>query len=71
MGACQKMRGGKMEELTEEERRELDYKSNHGICFCGHERNQHSKFINGLFIGCQVCDCKVFSWPIVKQSKEK
>lgn len=52
------------EVLTEEERKKIEYQSQHGICLtCGHERNSHCRMITGLFKGCQECDCKEFKWP--------
>lgn len=54
-----------MKKLTDEERKEIEKKIDTGVCKCGHRKANHSKFINGLFIGCQYkdCNCKKFEWP--------
>lgn len=46
--------------LTDEERKALNWLNTHDLCKCGHEKQEHSKFINGLFKGCQSCACKNF-----------
>jgi len=46
--------------LTDEERKELEYQLIHGVCNCGHERCNHNRFIDGLFVGCQLCKCDKF-----------
>jgi len=54
--------------LTPEERRELDHKSQTALCECGHEKSSHSRFINGLFRGCQLCNCQEFKWPTIQEN---
>lgn len=49
--------------LSEEERKQIKHNSQHGLCQCGHEKNNHSKFIDGMFKGCQLCNCQEFEWP--------
>ncbi|MDD4308669.1 MAG: hypothetical protein PHU53_07695 [Thermoplasmata archaeon] len=48
------------EELSEEEKKALNWLNLHDFCKCGDEKNEHSRFIDGLFIGCQKCNCKKF-----------
>lgn len=62
-----------LERLTDEERKAIEQKQQVAICKCGHLRSGHSKFINGVFVGCQFegCNCKKFEWPEIKKSNPK
>lgn len=46
--------------LSKEERDSLEYHNINDICKCSHKKSSHSKFFDGLFIGCQLCSCKKF-----------
>ena len=46
--------------LTDEERKALEWLNVHDLCKCGHEKQEHSRFINCLFVGCQSCNCEKF-----------
>jgi hypothetical protein len=48
--------------LTKQEREKIEHDSQHGLCQCGHEKNSHSRFIDGMFKGCQLCNCQNFEW---------
>ena len=47
-------------ELSEEERKALNWLNSHDLCKCGHEKNKHSRFIDAKFAGCQSCTCEKF-----------
>ena len=47
-------------ELSSDEVESLDNNNFHDICTCSHEKGTHSRFFDGLFIRCQLCDCKKF-----------
>lgn len=49
--------------LTDGERREIDERRRTAVCTCGHLQSHHSRFLDGLFCGCQDCGCKSFVWP--------
>ena len=51
------------EVLDMAQRKKLERLSAGAVCQCGHKRNGHSRFIGGLFTGCQSCDCQSFEWP--------
>lgn len=48
--------------LDRAQQAKIERLSTGAICKCGHKRNGHSKFINGLFTGCQECECLSFQW---------
>lgn len=52
----------KFNDSRREELKEIAEKSTNSICTCNHPKSGHSRFIDGLFIGCQFCKCKSFEW---------
>jgi hypothetical protein len=53
------------EKLSNEERFAIEMWANMATCKCGHLRREHSRFIHGMFSGCQhgICTCECFEWP--------
>lgn len=47
-------------ELSKEEKEALNWLNVHDLCKCGHEKNQHSRFIDAKFECCQECKCDKF-----------
>ena len=54
--------------MDDKDRNKLQREIDNQVCQCGHIKNNHSKFINGMFRGCQLCICEKF---IINFKKEE
>lgn len=46
--------------LDAAQKAKIEHLTHNSPCKCGHKRGSHNRFINGLFVGCQLCDCELF-----------